>query len=200
MGMNLDELEQQQSSKRPLDVTKQVFGAQDYRNADERYCACDGCSATRWAEPGTKCPCGGTRVLYSQRQKELQRLYDPRIEVIGATSKPCNVISGHWEMCERGTVGCTEHRRHTAAPKQYFPCHIKHHNRICMCSQPVIVDQVMLKNVESAALHVLGALKPDATNSRLDRDDLDYLAIHASRIMAHWARKALGHKPEDEKD
>lgn len=185
MGMNLDELEQVKA-KKPVDVTKQVFGAQDYRSVDERYCSCDNCSATRWAVPGTDCPCGGKRILYSQRNQQ-------------SLPSPCNVVTGYWETCERGTVGCATHRRRTNESSEFFPCYIRHRNAICHCNQPVIVDREMLANTRSAAMHVLGALKPDAQSSKLNRDDLDYLAVATARIMAHWARKALGHKPEDEK-
>lgn len=196
MGMNLEELEQQKASKavKPVEVTHQVFGAQDYRNADERFTSCSLCKMSKWAVPGTKCDCGGTRYLYSSRHQ----LADPRVETIDANV--CSPISGFWEMCERGTVGCMKHpRRQLQAVKKFFPCYIHHVNKICNCSQPVIVDHTHLANAEAASLHVLGAMKPDATSPRLNRDDLDYLAINVSRIMAHWARKALGHRPEDER-
>lgn len=188
MGMNLDELEQakKEPPKRarsfkwdekeqrmvPLEVTNQIFGAKDYIKVEPFPAARD--------------------------------LIDPRLQPIGSTpvrriAEECNAVSGLWEMCERGTVGCTNHRRRsTVDAKKFFPCYLHHHNRICMCSQPVIVDQEMLKNVDSASLHVLSALRKDLT-SRLTGEDRDYLAISLSVIMAHWARKALGHKPEDER-
>lgn len=222
MGMNLDELEEAAQARRarnprnfqylwnqaaheesraaaPLDVTKQVFGAKDYTPnpmiEGEKWTHCTGCESHCWAKPGAKCSCGGERILPTQ-------LVDPRVTVIGPTRRDdvhlpagCNAVSGFHEMCERGTVGCTNHRR---AANRFFRCHIHHTDTLCKCSQPVIVDWGMLENAENAAMFVLGILK-GAKSTKLGPDDVAYLAHATSRIMAHWARKALGHKPEDEK-
>lgn len=214
MGMNLDELDQQQEDRRkrhtswkwdpvqmkmvPQDATHQVFGAKDYIHGDpaERWTTCTSCNIDKWAVVGTKCSCGGTRILWKDRPEIQKDLVDPRTTVIGSTKRintECNAVSGFWETCERGTVGCTNHRRKAATS-----CPIKH-TASCTCSPPVIVDYKMLRNAESASLHCLGALKPDASQDRMSREDLDYFAIAISRMMAHWARRALGHKPEDEK-
>lgn len=227
MGMNLDELEQERNDApgrrsrnfralwdhaaqeaKPLDVTKQVlgdqkFGAKDYipnalPPAQERWTHCTKCSIARMAFNGAKCSCGGVRFV------PADGLVDPRVTVIGPRHKEqadavhlpagCNAVSGYHEMCERGTVGCTEHRR---AANRFFRCHINHAGTLCRCSQPVIVDWQMLENAENAAMFVLGILK-GAKSSKLGPDDVAYLAHATTKIMAHWARKALGHKPEDE--
>jgi hypothetical protein len=92
-------------------------------------------------------------------------------------------------------VGCTNHRR---AAGRFFRCYINHTDVLCKCSQPVIVDWQMLENAENAAMYVLGIIKGNAKSAKLSPDDVQYLAVSVTKIMAHWARKALGHKPEDE--
>jgi hypothetical protein len=195
--MNLDELEHERNSiptrrssnfralwdqasqtAKPLDITKQVFGAKDYIPNPERI------------------------ALPPAPQSEL---VDPRVTVIGPARKAdevrlpigCNAVSGYHEMCERGTVGCTNHRR---SASRFFRCYINHADTLCKCSQPVIVDWQMLENAENAAMYVLGIIKGNAKSAKLSPDDVQYLAVSVTKIMAHWARKALGHKPEDEVD
>jgi hypothetical protein len=184
MGMNLDELEQQQSAQASrLNRMHQVYGSGDYIPRDQKYL-----------------PAGPV--------SNEDGLVDARVTVVGPIRSnndwsplprgECNSVSGYWAKCERGTVGCTNHRSGSNRSPGFFSCRIHHHDSICKCSQPVIVNQVMLDNAQSAALHVIGALKGDVKSSKLTREDLDYLAIHVARMMAHWARKALGHTPEQE--
>jgi hypothetical protein len=197
MGMNLDELEEDQASRiqrrsgnfralwdaasqsaKPLDITRQVFGAKDY----------------------VPNPLSERIALPPAPQSDL---VDPRMTVIGPVKKTdgvrlpvgCNAVSGYHEMCERGTVGCTNHRR---SASRFFRCYINHADLLCKCSQPVIVDWQMLENAENAAMYVLGIIKGNAKSAKLSPDDVQYLAVSVTKIMAHWARKALGHKPEDE--